>query len=109
MNLFNVLLIIHITGGFLALGSAFVAVLTKTFNASHKWHIYSGKLYILGMIVIFFTAVPMTILHPNLFLFLIAIFSFYLGMMGWRFAKNRKGIPNRVDWGSAAMMVPKTS
>ena len=105
MNLFNVLLTLHIIAGSLALGSAFVAVLTKTFNASHKWHIYSGNLYVLGMIIIFLTAVPMTILHPNLFLFLIAIFSLYLGMVGWRFAKNRKGIPNMLDWGSAGMLV----
>jgi len=69
MNLFNVLLTLHIIAGSLALGSAFVAILTKTFNASHKWHIYSGNLYVLGMIIIFLTAVPMTILHPNLFLF----------------------------------------
>jgi len=39
----------------------------------------------------------MTFLKPNLFLFLIAIFSFYLAFTGWRFAKNRKGLPNLAD------------
>ena len=75
MNLFDVLLILHITGGSLALGSAFVAVLTKTFNASHKWHIYSGKLYILGMIVIFLTAVPESRYHR----FHISDIGFFIG------------------------------
>ena len=104
MNVFEVLLTLHITGGVFALGSAFVALFVKIFDTSHKWHIYSGKLYLLGMIIIFLTAIPMAILHSNLFLFLVAIFSFYLGLVGWRFAKNRNGLPNWLDWGSASIM-----
>ena len=102
--LFNVLLTTHIIGGFTALFMAAAAVLTKTFNFDHKWHIYSGRLYHWGMIVVFVTALPMTYLHPNLFLFLIAIFSYYSAFTGWRLAKNRKGTPTWIEWGSGAIM-----
>lgn len=102
--LFNILLTTHIIGGFTSLFMAAVAVLTKTFNFDHKWHKYSGRVYHWGMIVVFVTALPMTYLHPNLFLFLIAIFSYYSAFTGWRLAVNRKGTPTLVDWGSGFVM-----
>ena len=46
----ELLLIVHITAGFLALVGALVAVLTKTFNLDHKWHIYSGRVFFGGMV-----------------------------------------------------------
>ena len=49
------------------------------------------------MVIIFLTAIPMSIITGNVFLFLIAIFSFYLAFSGMRFAKNRTGVPTRVD------------
>ena len=48
--------------------------------------------------MIFFTAIPMSIVSGNVFLFLIAIFSFYLAYAGMRFARNRTGIANIFDW-----------
>jgi len=38
-------------------------------------------------------------------LFLVAIFSFYLAFAGMRFAKNRKGIPTKLDWIAVGLMV----
>jgi hypothetical protein len=102
--LFNTLLTLHIIAGFTALITAFVAILSKTMHAAHQWHVYSGHLYFWGMAVVFLTALPMSILHPNLFLFLIAIFSFSLALTGWRFAKNRRGAPQPLDWVQAAVM-----
>ena len=49
------------------------------------------------MVLIFLTAIPMSIINSNVFLFLIAIFSFYLAFSGVRFARNRSGVPTRVD------------
>ena len=96
---------LHIIGGFTALFSAAVAVVTKTFNAPHKWHVYSGRIYHWGMITVFVTALPMTYLHPNLFLFLISIFSYYMAFTGWRLAVNRRGTPTLVEWGSVSLLV----
>ena len=49
------------------------------------------------MAIIFLTALPLSTITSNVFLFLITIFSFYLAFSGMRFAKNRKGVPTRID------------
>ena len=88
------LLIIHILSGSIALLSAALALSTEK---GKKFHVLSGRSYFWAMVLIFLTAIPMSILNSNVFLFLIAIFSFYLAFSGKRFARNRKGIPARLD------------
>ena len=104
MAYYGTLLTIHILGGGLALVTAAVAILSKVINMDHRWHVYSGRLYHYGMILVFITAFPMAILKPNLFLFLISIFSYYFVFTGWRVALNRKGTPHWIDWGVAGLM-----
>ena len=90
----EILLPIHIVSGSIALFSATLALSTEK---GKKFHVLSGKSYFWGMVLIFLTAMPMSILNGNVFLFLIAIFSFYLAFSGIRFARNRSGVPTRVD------------
>jgi len=90
----EILLPIHIASGSIALFSATLALSTEK---GKKFHVLSGKSYFWGMVLIFLTAIPMSILNSNVFLFLIAIFSFYLAFSGMRFARNRCGVPTRVD------------
>jgi len=61
-------------------------------------HLNAGSAYFGGMVGIFLTAIPMSLLTGNIFLFLIAMFSFHLAFSGRRFAKNRTGIAQRIDW-----------
>ena len=68
-------------------------------------HILAGRTYFWGMGVIFLTAIPMSIASGNVFLFLIAIFSFYLAYAGMRFARNRTGTANLFDWVAIGLMV----
>ena len=63
-------------------------------SKGQKLHILSGRTYFWGMAIIFLTAIPMSIVSANIFLFLVAIFSFYLAYWGPRFARNRKGTEN---------------
>jgi len=90
----EILLLIHIASGSIALFSAVLAISTEK---GKKFHVLSGKSYFWGMVLIFLTAIPMSIINSNVFLFLIAIFSFYLAFSGMRFARNRSGVPTRVD------------
>ena len=90
----GILLPIHIAAGSVALLSAASALLTEK---GKKFHVLIGKAYFWSMVIIFLTAIPMSIITGNVFLFLIAIFSFYLAFSGMRFAKNRTGVPTRVD------------
>ncbi len=50
------------------------------------------------------TALPMAIIRPNLFLFLVGIFSGYLVLTGWLRVRNRSGVPRLVDWVAAGAM-----
>ena len=100
----KILLIVHIIAGFAALTAAVVATLTKTLDLAHKWHIYSGTVFFWAMLVVFLTALPLAVIRPNTFLFLIAFLSFYFALAGWRYATNRRGVARPVDWISASVM-----
>ena len=96
------LLFTHIIAGSISLIAAVLAVLS---SKGKKLHILSGRTYFWGMAIIFLTAIPMSIINANIFLFLVAIFSFYLAYAGMRFARNRKGIANFFDWVAIGLMV----
>lgn len=104
MPLSKILLIVHIIAGFAALTAAAVATLTKTLDLAHRWHVYSGTVFFWGMVVVFLTALPLAVIRPNTFLFLIAILSFYFALAGWRLATHRRGPPRLLDWVSAIVM-----
>jgi hypothetical protein len=97
----DILLPIHILAGTVALLSAALAVSSEK---GKRIHILSGRTYFWSMVGIFLTAIPMSIINSNIFLFLIAIFSFYLAFAGMRFAKNRKGIATTIDWIAVSLM-----
>lgn len=101
----EILLTVHIIAGFVALTAAGVATLSKTLDVAHRWHVYSGTAFFWGMVVVFVTALPLAVIRPNAFLFLIAILSFYFALAGWRYATNRRGRPRPLDWTSASVMV----
>ena len=96
------LLPIHILAGTIALLAAVFAICSEK---GKKIHINAGRTYYWGMAGIFLTALPMSIIPSNVFLFLIAFFSFYLAFAGRRFAQNRKGIASIVDWIAVGLMI----
>ena len=98
----GILLSIHILAGTIALLCAALAISSEK---GKKFHVLSGRTYFWSMVGIFLTAIPMSIINSNLFLFLIAIFSFYLAFAGMRFAKNRKGIATTIDWIAVSLMI----
>ncbi len=98
----QILLSLHILAGTIALLCAALAVLAKK---GKRLHVLSGRTYFWCMLVIFLTAIPMSIINSNIFLFLIAIFSFYLAFAGMRFARNRKGEVTILDWIAVSLMI----
>lgn len=97
-----ILLSIHILAGTIAL---FCAALAVSSAKGKKRHVRSGRIYFWCMVAIFLTAIPMSMINGNVFLFLIAIFSFYLAFAGMRFARNRKGIATTIDWIAVSLMI----
>ena len=98
----SLLLAIHILAGAPALLAAAFAICSEK---GKKTHITAGRTYYWGMVGIFLTALPMSIITSNVFLFLIAFFSFYLAYAGRRFAQNRKGIASIADWIAVGLMI----
>ena len=101
----QVLLTAHIVAGFTALGASLVATINKLANWSHRWHVLAGRIFFWSMAGIFATAVPLSIATRNLFLLLIAVFSFYLALAGWSFARNRTGKAAPLDWARVLLML----
>ena len=101
-EMIQILLPIHILAGIIALTCAAISVSSEK---GKKNHILSGRTYFWCMVVIFLTAIPMSIISSNIFLFLIAIFSFYLAFAGMRFARNRKGVATILDWIAVCLMI----
>jgi|TARA_B100001146_G_scaffold209408_1_gene206326 uncharacterized membrane protein len=98
----QILLPIHILAGTIALLCAAMAVSSEK---GKKLHVLSGRTYFWCMVAIFLTSIPMSIITSNIFLFLIAIFSFYLAFAGMRFARNRKGVTTTLDWIIVSLMI----
>tara|TARA_E500000075_G_C6829029_1_gene239356 strand:+ start:53 stop:661 length:609 start_codon:yes stop_codon:yes gene_type:complete len=96
------LLFIHIIAGTVSLLAAALAVAS---GKGKKEHILAGRTYFWGMFSIFITAIPMSIISSNLFLFPVAIFSFYLAYAGMRFGRNRTGIASTFDWAAVGLMI----
>ena len=101
-EMMQILLPIHILAGTIALLCAAMAVSSEK---GKKLHVLSGRTYFWCMVAIFLTSIPMSIITNNIFLFLIAIFSFYLAFAGMRFARNRKGVTTTLDWIIVSLMI----
>ena len=89
------LLYLHILAGFISLGIAYVLLFIKKGNKRHK---KLGMIYVYGMTTIFVTAIPLSLIGEfNPFLFVIAIFSFYLAFSGYRQGRDRNGAREQID------------
>jgi len=80
-SLFRAFLVLHICAGTIALVVAPAAMVT---GKGGLWHRRWGKGYVWAMVVIAATGTVMSLLRPNLFLLMVAVFSFYLVFSGYR-------------------------
>ena len=99
MELFSILRIIHIASGITGFVVAPIALISKKGGRVHrKW----GKVFFWSMTVVALTAVIMAPMHGNIFLTLVAVFSFYLAFSGYRslYRKDayKTGHTAFIDW-----------
>jgi len=101
---FRIVLAIHIFFGGVALFVAPGAILTRK---GGLWHRRWGKVYFWSMAAVAASAILLSSLRPGLFLFLVAVFSFYLAFTGYRvlYRKTPTERANFLDWGAAALML----
>jgi uncharacterized membrane protein len=81
---FELLLALHIALGTVALGAGGVAMVAAKGGRAHR---LAGRVFVPSLAVALATALALSVLHPNAFLFVIALFSGYLLLTGWRAAK----------------------
>jgi hypothetical protein len=95
----KIFLIIHIASGFTALSTGFFSMLNRKGGKNHR---LTGKIFFGGMTGVFITAISLSILKPNPFLFMVGFFSYYLACSGYRalHQKTINGIPSPqvIDW-----------
>lgn len=93
---------VHIAAGSIALFVAPGAMLTVK---GGRWHRRWGRVYVWAMGVVAVTALALAAIRPNVFLALVAVFSFYLAFIGQRtIARRRLPLGRRaaaLDWGGA--------
>src|SRR5262245_3262024 len=103
-DLFKYVRAVHIVFGSMALVIAPLAMLTIK---GGLWHRRWGKIYFWSMAGVAVTAAGMCYLKAGLFLFLIAIFSFYMALTGYSVLRRKKpeDKPSAIDWTAATVML----
>lgn len=96
---FFYVLIVHIVAGTTSLLSGLLAII---FRNKVKIHKPIGKVYFWSMTIIFLTAVYMSVVHSNIFLFCVAFFTYYACITAYRSLKLKKlhidQKPHWFDW-----------
>jgi uncharacterized membrane protein len=94
-------LFLHILAGVAALAAAGIAVGSAKGGRLHR---RAGNIYTLAMLVTGLSALVLSVMEPNPFLFAVGIFSLYLVFTGWRAAMVRDGRPRLPDHAGGAVM-----
>lgn len=82
----DILLVLHVLSGIVALGAAAFATSSRKGALFHR-RVGSGFFW--AMLGVGVTAIPVTFVRPNPFLFFIALFSFYMAFAGYRRGRKR--------------------
>lgn len=94
-------LFLHILAGVTALAAAGIAVGSAKGGRLHR---RAGNIYTLAMLITGLSALVLSVMDPNPFLFAVGIFSLYLVFTGWRAAMVRDGRPRLADHAGGAVM-----
>jgi uncharacterized membrane protein len=98
-KLLSGMLWVHIAGGTIALLSGLVAMFSAKGNDTHR---LAGKIYFAGMTAVFIGALFTAIGHRKDFLLMVAFFSYYMTVRGYRILYlkklNQGQKPQLLDW-----------
>ena len=96
---FKILLIIHVIAGSVGLFTGTINIIRKKGDNLHR---LVGKCFLYGMLINSVAGFLMSVIHKNVFLLIIAVFSFYMAATGQRILSLKridKGQQvKRIDW-----------
>ena len=97
MQLYIILLTLHIAGGSLGLISGTVIMVRKK---GDKLHRRLGKVFFYSMLTSSLAALPLAWFKPMIFLFMVGVFTFYMVASGQRYLrfKDKNATFNYIDW-----------
>ncbi len=93
-TIYNIVLVIHIVAGSLALLSGLTALFLRKFSANHP---KAGKIFFISTLGVAFSAAFMALVKPNVFLMTIGIFTFYQTYAGFRSIQDKSLRPSGLD------------
>jgi len=96
---------LHVAAGVLSLISAFMASSVKALRLPHRMHVLSGRTFAWAMLGVCATAIPLSLLGGKLLLLLVAVFSGYLALAGWREAVRPRGAHAWIDRTAPIVMI----
>lgn len=85
--LFQIILVLHIISGSTGLLLGTYILLRKKGDQLHR---NSGKLFTIAMVSTGLCAFYLSVVHPNLFLFIVGVFTVYLSISGYRMVQLKK-------------------
>lgn len=97
----DALLLVHVASGAIALATAFISVGVAKGATLHR---KVGTVFFWAMLSVGVTAIPVTFVRPNPFLFFIALFSFYMAFAGYRRGRKRH-VDTALDVAAAWLML----
>ena len=86
-KLIQILIILHVIAGFTAFLIGPVAIFSDKFGKPHRM---TGRIFSIAMAIVFVTSIVVCIYKSNIFLFMVAFFSFYSVVSGVRILKLKK-------------------
>ena len=104
--LFKIFLVLHILGGSVGLVTGTINLIRRKGDRNHR---LVGKLFSYGMLTAGFSALVLSILHVNNFLFIVGVFTIYQVGTGYRYiylkmlGKDQK--PKTLDWALTIAML----
>jgi uncharacterized membrane protein len=103
-TLFNTFLVLHILGGAAGLITGTINIINKKGDKTHK---RSGNVFFYAMLIAGFSALVLSAIHPNHFLFIVGVFTIYMTATGKRylFFKQTEKKPRILDWALAFGML----
>lgn len=85
----------HILFGFTALLAGFVSLWSVKGSSAHK---RSGRVFYYSMLAVSVSALGLSLIRPNPFLFYIAVFALFQAYSGYRSIRNKSLRPHILDW-----------
>jgi hypothetical protein len=92
---YKICLVVHVISGFSALLFGIISIISKK---GLKIHRISGLLFFYAMILVSSSAIIISLMKSNNFLFHIGVFAVFMNYSGYRSIQNKNLLANPMDW-----------